>query len=805
MRINSIVQSFLTLLFLAGITITAASFARAQSTEGLITPGTVLYAVSNSTLHRFNSASPGTVVSTAITGLQGGESIVGIDFRPATGELFALGSNSRLYVLNKTTAAATFVATLSTTLSGTEFGVDFNPTVDRLRVVSNTGQNLRINPVNGATTVDGPLNPGTPSVTAGAYTNSFGGATTTTLYDIDSATDMLYTQNPPNNGTLVPVGALGVNVTGVNGFDISNIGNTAFAALNVGGTTSLYQINLTLGTATASGTIGTGTTSMVGLAADIGSTPNYVVYGVTSSNNLVKFNSTRPNTLLSTVPITGTSSPIRAIDFRPATGQLFGLTIGQLYTINISTGAATLVGTLSSFPTGSTPPDPGFDFNPTVDRIRFTTDSDFNARINPADAVVTGDGNLAYAPGDVNAAQNPNVVGSAYTNSFAGATSTTLYNIDSTTRSLVTQSPPNVGTLNTVGPMGVTFGDFAGFDIAAGSNKALASLNVNFATISTLYSIDLTTGQASPIGPIGGVDGLMAMSIGRNTAANASSISPDFDGDGRADYSVFRPSTGTWYIANSSNNSFGISQFGLASDVITPGDFDGDGRTDIAVWRGSNGSFYVLRSSDGAFQAYQFGATGDMPIARDYDGDAKTDFAIARNNNGLKIWYITNSANNSVRIEQFGLVGDREAPGDYDGDGRFDPGIYRGGGSEQGTFYIQRSTAGLAVVQWGLGSDRVVPGDYDGDGRTDFTVVRTGAGQWTWHSLTAAGTPLQWQFGATTGMVPAQADYDGDGKTDVATWQMDDGGYYVNRSGSGLFLYNFGRPGDTPIASFATH
>jgi len=162
------------------------------------------YAVTSSNqLVRFNTASPGTTTAIGpITNLQAGENIVGIDSRPATGELYALGSTSRLYVINRTTAAATLVASLSTPLSGTVFGVDFNPVVDRLRIVSDTGQNLRVNPTNGVAIVDGTLNGGPAGVDAAAYSNSFSGATTTTLFDISAATDTLYTQNPPNAGTL---------------------------------------------------------------------------------------------------------------------------------------------------------------------------------------------------------------------------------------------------------------------------------------------------------------------------------------------------------------------------------------------------------------------------------------------------------------------------------------------------------------------------------------------------------------------------------------------------------------------------
>ena len=137
-------------------------------------------------------------------------------------------------------------------LDGVDFGFDFNPLVDRIRILSNTGQNLRVNPNDGLlAATDTTLNPGTPAVTGAAYTNNYPGTTATTLFDIDSNTDMLYIQNPPNNGTLVAVGALGIDVTAANGFDIGGNSNMAYAILTVGSTAKIYSINTTSGAATA--------------------------------------------------------------------------------------------------------------------------------------------------------------------------------------------------------------------------------------------------------------------------------------------------------------------------------------------------------------------------------------------------------------------------------------------------------------------------------------------------------------------------------------------------------------------------
>lgn len=229
-----------------------------------------------------------------------------------------------------------------------------------------------------------------------------------------------------------------------------------------------------------------------------------VVYGLTSTNTLVSFDSATPGMVMSNVSVSGlsTGEVFRGIDFRPADGQLYGLSSNsRLYSINTATGAATAIGAAGQFSLNGSAY--GFDFNPTVDRIRVTSNLDQDLRLNPNNgALAATDGALAYAAGDVNAGVNPNIVGSAYTNSFNGATTTTLYNIDSLLDVLVTQNPPNSGTLNTVGSLGFDTGDNVGFDILSSGNTAFASLTGPGGT-SSFFSVNLASGAATSIGAIG--------------------------------------------------------------------------------------------------------------------------------------------------------------------------------------------------------------------------------------------------------------------------------------------------------------
>lgn len=231
------------------------------------------------------------------------------------------------------------------------------------------------------------------------------------------------------------------------------------------------------------------------------------IYGVTVSNRLVSFNSNTPGLMLSNVAITGMQAGenMLGMDFRPANGGLYGLgSTSRIYTINTSTGAATLVGT-GAFTATLSGTDFGFDFNPTVDRIRVVSDADQNLRLNPDTGQVAAvDGNLAYSATDPNTSRNPNAVGAAYTNNFAGSTSTTLFDIDSDLDTLVTQNPPNAGPLNTVRALGVNTGPNVGFDVQGGSTVGYASLSPTSGGQSSLYTVGLTTTDTTVLlGPIG--------------------------------------------------------------------------------------------------------------------------------------------------------------------------------------------------------------------------------------------------------------------------------------------------------------
>lgn len=552
------------LFFGAALLLTAARPAQAQIAWGL----------TDNNLVSFDVATPATIVSqVALSGLTAGQSVAGMDFRPNTGQLFALGYNAttkqaQVYSIVPATGVATAAGAAITLDLGTatdHIGFDFNPTVDRIRVVSTNRANVRLNPNNGAlAATDGTLtyaatdpNAGqTPGIGAGAYTNSYIGTGATTLYDIDRTNSRLVSQIPPNDGTLNTIGALGVPTNGATQvadldiyFNPTNNTNTAYLSLATGTASTLYTVNLQTGAATAVGSIGSGL-AVRDIAFQITRTvpanvTGQLVYGLVNAgavpaltSNLVTFDSNQPGVIRSLVAITGldANQSIVGMDIRPATNSIYALgynataQTGQVYTINAMTGAARAINTTPialALGTGKV----SFDFNPMVDRIRVIGRNRVSYRLNPNDgALVATDGMLAYAAGDANASQTPNIGAVAYTNSFATATTTTLYDYDLNLNILATQIPPNDGTLNTVGATGITVNATAPnvdmdifYNPNGGTNTAYLVANPGTATAANLYTINLATGTTTLVGAIG--NGVPVRDIAITSAGGVTSTS----------------------------------------------------------------------------------------------------------------------------------------------------------------------------------------------------------------------------------------------------------------------------------------
>ncbi len=281
--------------------------------------------------------------------------------------------------------------------------------------------------------------------------------------------------------------------------------------------------------------------------------------------------------------------------------------------------------------------------------------------------------------------------------------------------------------------------------------------------------------------------------VGNFDAIRFNSTLFDFDNDGRADISVFRPSANTWYLDRSTTGFTAVS-LGASADIVTPADFDGDGKTDVAVWRPSNGTWYRFNSSNGGFVGVQFGQNGDIPVQADYDGDGKADTAVFRPSNGG--WYYLKSSDGSFVGAQFGQNNDKPAVGDYDGDGKSDLAVFR---PSTGSWYIiNSSNAVFTAVSFGAASDNITPADYDGDGKTDIAVFRPSNGSWYLQRSLLGFTGAA--FGQN-GDTPVPANYDGDGKADIAIFRPSTGVWSLLRSTEGGFNQTFGQSGDVPISS----
>ncbi|WP_167856950.1 DUF4394 domain-containing protein [Hymenobacter aquaticus] len=552
-----------TLLGLSALALSATA-AQAQTVYGLAS----VYGLNtpspstSASLVSFNAASLSTAATlpvltqVVITGVTSGQSLVGLDVRPNTGELFALGYNAsnqqtQLYTLNRITAVATPIGAAQTLNLGTlgfRIGFDFNPTVDRIRVTASNGANLRLNPNNGAlAATDGPLayaatDPNasqTPVVGTSAYTNSYIGASGTTLYNIDEQNVRLVTQSPPNNGTLNTVAP----ITGINGgaltlasvpndldfyFNPTTGTNTAYVSLTesdlFNNETFFFTLNTTTGAATPAGKVRTASNAVVtdfAFAIDRPATlpaiTGQLAYAL-AGTNLISFDTAQPGLIRTATGITGVDAAqtLVGLDVRPLNNALYALGYNattqnaQLYTINAGTGVATPTSALIplTLGTGSI----SFDFNPTVDRIRVVGANRNNYRLNPVNGTLAAtDGQLTYSSGP----NSPTIGAVAYTNSFTGAnstTGTTLYTYDEVLNLLNIQStlnPPADGQQTIVGGSGITVNSAAPnvdldiYSTGVGVNTAYLTATPGTSVNSSLYTVNLATGAATSVGQIG--------------------------------------------------------------------------------------------------------------------------------------------------------------------------------------------------------------------------------------------------------------------------------------------------------------
>ena len=269
----------------------------------------------------------------------------------------------------------------------------------------------------------------------------------------------------------------------------------------------------------------------------------------------------------------------------------------------------------------------------------------------------------------------------------------------------------------------------------------------------------------------------------------------DFDGDGRTDLSIFRPSDGTWWL-NRSVAGVKAQAWGTNGDVPVPGDYDADGKTDLAVWRPNdpNGStFYVFNSATSTFSFRRWGLNADIPVVGDFDGDSRADFTVWRPSD--RNWYVLGNTG-GVTVSFFGLSTDVPLAFDLEGDGRTNLAVYR---PSEGKWYVANHTGipaqNFVSVGFGVATDMPVPGDFDGDNKDDFAVFRPSEGNWyILQSQTLSTVVRNWGL---NGDVPVVGDYDGDGRDDIGVYRG--GTWFLSQSTSGIGIRNFGLATDTPI------
>lgn len=602
---------------------------------------------SDSKLVSFSAATPSMLITNvAITGLNTGQSIIGLDVRPATGELFGIGYNATtdsvtVYTLNPTTGVATAKsASIKIIGLGTEVGFDFNPTVDRIRLVSKNGGNYRLNPNNGAlAATDMTLryaatdaNTGkTPGATAAAYTNSYIAATSTQLYTYDETQKVMTFQNPPNDGVLNTQASFsGIATTAVlSDVDIytnpTTFTSTTYAVVKTGTMDSLYTLNISTGVFSTIGALGAAVTDIaVAINRTLPAMEGNLAYGLTftggnSAFNFLKFDTKNPSFIRSAQVITGlkTGQSIVGMDVRPQDGRIYTLgyrssdSVATIYTLNDTTAALTTYAGADSFKLALTG-QVAFDFNPVANRLRIMSGTNrnnyrLNLTVNPI--TVTTDTSLTYKMTDVNTGKTPLVITGAYTSSFNGATATQLYDIDASLNNFVNQNTANGGFLNTVGALGLTLdpNDYTvDLDIYStktpSSDTAFLMANVTGSNgFDNLYTVNLSTGAATLVNRIG--NGI-AM---RNIAVKLAPLSTSVKDVPQTLKAALYPNPAANDMTLSFNNQKGsrvnVAIYNLQGQLVYKNMYEsvvGDFNKTIDISGLSNGTYMVRISNDDA-------------------------------------------------------------------------------------------------------------------------------------------------------------------------------------------------------------
>ncbi len=351
----------------------------------------------------------------------------------------------------------------------------------------------------------------------------------------------------------------------------------------------------------------------------------------------------------------------------------------------------------------------------------------------------------------------------------------------------------------------VTVQDSLGNTATPSSANITLSIAPGTGTIGAVLSGNATVQALSGMAAFRGLSidkpgaGYMLIATGAGLASATSSIlnlatTTDFEGDGKADFAVYAPSTGFWVVKQSSDGVYVQQQLGWAGVVTEPGDYDGDGKADFAVYDPTSGFWVVKQSSDGLYVQQQLGWAGVATVPGDYDGDGKADFAVYDPTSGF--WVVKQSSDGLYVQQQLGWAGVVAEPGDYDGDGKTDFVVYA---PSTGFWVVKQSSDGLYVQQQlGWAGVATVPGDYDGDGKADFAVYDPTSGFWV-VKQSSDGLYVQQQLG-WAGVVALPGDYDGDGKTDFVVYAPSTGFWVVKQSSDGLYVQQqLGWAGVVPI------